>query len=225
MKKKSEVTDEKIELDPDSQIAIEKLHQRQAARSESYLQSKKQKDTLVHQEGEEVLTEALLFKHPVSLLEKYLLLSSLCLWALILIWALLEFLNHTLQNLTALTSILGLVVRPFLAFVLFTVVLTCTGLRLALKEIYIQLGHGIVLADPKRKRFAQIENRIFDLRKVNQVISVLSCIAISPLGFSALGWEVAITALGGTRGAIIFYITFGFILYFASARLFELKED
>jgi hypothetical protein len=221
MKKK----DDKIELDPVSQIEIEKLHQRQAIRTEAFLQSKKHTATVIHLEGEEVLTEALLFKHPVSLLEKYLLLSSLCLWCLILLWAVLEFLNHTPQNLGVYLSFLGLAVRPFLAFVLFTVVLTCTGFRLAVKEIYIQLGHGIVLADPKGKRFAQIENRIYDLRIANKILSWLTCVALATLGFSLLGWEVAITSLGGTRGAIIFYIVFGFVLYFATSRLFELKED
>jgi hypothetical protein len=214
-----------IELDEDHRATIEKVHDKWRKDAEtSFLRVDRQSEQS-RKEGTMILNRALSGNFARSVLEQKLTRALMGLWFICFVSVVWLALDHALNHLTLGFQILGLQLRPFACFLIFTALLTTLTYRLRLKSLFREIHYALQLAKPDLALSNRTELKVKQIHILNQLNAVTLCVLASLFAFSITGWEAGLSSIKGAHVAIPLIVGFGVVIWLVSRSLFELEDE
>jgi hypothetical protein len=214
-----------IVLDSEHAAVQSENHSKSLTRLEQEFELLQKETRDARQEGEQTLVRAFSNQYDKSVLEVFLTRVAIALSVWMVYWTYSSLHSSAWINLFFMSNIFGLNIRPFPIFALADTILIVTVLRLRLKGIYLEMIHGMSLANPDNRLLTKIETKIHVFNRINRLYAWLICTCTFALGFSSFGWEYAVTSVAGAKGTIIFFIVVGTVSWLLTKPLFELRTD
>ena len=129
------------------------------------------------------------------------------------------------RQITFMANFMGFNVRPYILFAGASCLIFLFTIRLRLRGIYLDTIDRMLLEKVNLRLLEQIERKIKYLKQFNHVIMLAFSMITVAFSLSFAGWEYAITGLAGVKSFCGFSMFAGFILWLATKRLFELRDD